>query len=104
MAIRKGKKTAAKAKAKARPKAKAKPKKQISHTKIDQVLGKAIVNKEFRAKLFKDPAGVGKRLGLNESGIEVIRKMDKKKFREFIKKLDAKLLKDAAAIIFCASY
>jgi hypothetical protein len=77
---------------------------QITHTKIEQVLGKAMVNKSFRSKLFRAPLKVGKSLGLNESGLEVLRNLDRKTFERFAKALDAKILKDAAEVIFCASY
>lgn len=76
--------------------------KQIAAAKIEQVLGKAMVDIKFQEKLFKDPEKVGKELGLNESGIELIKSLDKKSFESFIKKLDAKLLIEAATVSFCA--
>jgi hypothetical protein len=79
-------------------------KREITHAKIMQTLGKAMLDTAFQEKLFKNPGEVGKKLGLNDSGIELIKKMDKNAFTEFTRNLDAKLSKDAAIIIFCASY
>lgn len=80
------------------------PKGEITHVKIAQTLGKAMLDPEFQKMLFSDPERVGKKLGLNESGIEMIKKMDRNIFAEFSRALDSKLMKDAAVIIFCAAY
>lgn len=77
---------------------------EIAHARIEQVLGKAMLDEGFQETLFTDPEKVGRELGLNESGIALVKKIDRKAFKEFKKRLDAKLLRDAAAIIFCASY
>lgn len=77
---------------------------EITHAKIMQTLGKAMLDTAFQEKLFANPGEVGKKLGLNDSGIELIKKMDRKAFAEFTKNLDTRLTKDAAIIIFCASY
>ena len=77
---------------------------EITHARIMQTLGKAMLDTEFQEKLFANPGEIGKKLGLNESGIELIKKMDKDAFIGFTRNLDARLSKDAAIIIFCASY
>lgn len=75
---------------------------EITHRKIEQILGKALINEIFLEKLLTDPVKVGRELGLNESGIEILKTSDLKILTKFREKLSAKLLKDAATIIFCA--
>jgi len=77
---------------------------EITHAKIEQTLGKAMLDPKFQKMLFSNPERVGKELGLNESSIELIKKIDPRVFVEFTKNLDARLKKDAALIIFCAAY
>lgn len=77
---------------------------EITHAKIAQTLGKAMVDQEFQEILFSDPERVGKELGLNKSGIELLREIDRKAFIEFSRNLSSRLMKDATAIIFCAAY
>lgn len=77
---------------------------EITHAKIEQVLGKAMVDDSFRNRLFREPEKVGEELGLNESSIKVLQSIEPRSFDEFGKRLSSSLLKDAALIIFCASY
>lgn len=77
---------------------------EITHAKIAQTLGKAMLDLDFQEKLFSNPEKMGKELKLNESGIELIKMMDRKAFADFARNLDHRLMKDAAIIIFCAAY
>lgn len=77
---------------------------EITHSKMEQTLGKAILDEDFRKKLFSDPDGIGRKLGLNKEGIELIKNMDQQAFTKFKAMLREDLMKSAAVIIFCASY
>lgn len=77
---------------------------EITHVKVEQILGKAMVDAEFREKLLRNPEMIGKELGLNKSSTELIKSIDRKAFEEFERKLNSSLIKDAATVIFCASY
>jgi hypothetical protein len=74
---------------------------EITYSKLAQTLGRAMIDAEFREKLLKDPKGVGKELGLNESGIEALSKLDRTALSGFTDRLGTKLLQDGAVIIFC---
>ncbi len=63
-----------------------------------------MIDPDFQEKLFSNPEKLGKIVGLNESGIKIIKNIDNKIFSGFLSKLDSKLIKDAAEIIFCAAY
>lgn len=77
---------------------------EITHVKVEQILGKAMVDAEFREKFFRNPEMIGKELGLNKSSIELMKSIDRKAFEEFERKFNSSLIKDAATIIFCGSY
>jgi hypothetical protein len=75
---------------------------EITHGKLAQTLGRAMVETEFRRELLSSPERVGRDLGLNPSGIEILAGIDPEVFERFAKMLGAKLTKDAATVIFCA--
>ena len=77
---------------------------EITHSRMEQTLGKAILDEDFREKLFSDPDGIGKKLGLNEEGINLIKNLDQQAFSKFKATLREDLMKSAAVVIFCASY
>jgi hypothetical protein len=74
---------------------------EITYSKLAQTLGRAMIDDAFREKLLKDPKAMGKELGLNDTGIEILSKLDRELLASFTGRLGTKLLQDGAVVIFC---
>jgi hypothetical protein len=70
---------------------------------IEQVLGHAMLNADFREQLFSDPENCGREAGLNEADIAFLKRMDRKTFAAFKDKLSNQLMKNASVVIFCGN-
>ncbi len=71
--------------------------------KIERILGKAIVDPEFRKVLFECPSKVAKQYELDEETLHMIEHLDRRSIEKLAKSLEARITKDAAVIIFCGS-
>jgi hypothetical protein len=71
---------------------------------IEQALGHAMVDAAFQERLFSDPEGVGREIGLDEKDIELLKSMDKESFVMFREKLDTQMMKEPGVILFCQTY
>lgn len=71
--------------------------------KIERILGRAIVDSDFRKTLFECPSDVAKEYELDEESLQVIKQIDKRSIERLGRSLEARITKDAAVIIFCAS-
>lgn len=71
--------------------------------KIERILGKAIVDPNFRKTLFECPSDVAKQYELDEESLKAIKQIDRGSIEKLAKGLEARITKDAAVIICCGA-
>lgn len=69
--------------------------------KVESIIGKAVVDGDFLEAVFKDPERVAKEFNLDQKGLAVIKQLKKPELEKFAKSFNARIMKDAAIIIFC---
>lgn len=77
---------------------------QPMNSNIEQALGHAMLDADFRESLFSDPEEIGRELGFDDKDIALLKSMDRQDFAEFNSKLNAQMAKLPVIIIFCATY
>lgn len=71
--------------------------------KFERILGRAIVDPNFRKTLFECPADVAKEYEMDEESLAAIKQIDRSSIEKLAKSLETRITKDAAVIIFCGS-
>lgn len=71
-------------------------------TRVQTVLGRAIVDEEFRDTLFDRLDIVAKEYELSEIDLRIVKNVNMEEIEELAEALNSKIIKAAAAIIFCA--
>ncbi|MGD2247737.1 MAG: Os1348 family NHLP clan protein [Candidatus Methanofastidiosia archaeon] len=71
---------------------------------IEQALGRAMLDADFQNELFGNPDEVGRKVGLSDEEIALLKKMNVKDFAQFRDNLNTSLGKLPIVPIFCAAY
>jgi len=66
---------------------------------LEAIIGRAVIDREFRGKLLKDPAGVVAEYKLKQEDIDALRSL-RDKLKDLIPKLDDCIAK-MTVVIFC---
>jgi hypothetical protein len=69
--------------------------------KLEIVLGKAILDEDFRNQLFDCPEAICKEYGLDERALEIIKSLSREEIEELAKATENEMIKNSAGIIFC---
>ena len=59
----------------------------VPSPQLNELLGKALLDEQLRARLFTDPEGVAREFNLTESEREAIKRLDRQKFAQAIDRL-----------------
>ena len=70
--------------------------------KIESLIGKAIVDPDFRETLFERTSDIAKEYELDEDSMEGLKQIDRSLVDNLAKSFEGKIMKEAADIIFCA--
>ncbi len=73
------------------------------HTALEAIVGRAILDPEFREVLLRAPERVQEEYNLADEEVEALRQIRPSHLETFADTLKASLLKAAAVTIFCAS-
>jgi hypothetical protein len=73
----------------------------MKNVTIETVLGRCMTDADFQEKIFSNPEGIGRKIGLTESDIDVLKNVDQKAFFEFREKLDSQFTRSPVTTIFC---
>lgn len=67
---------------------------------VQSLIGRAVVDEEFRTLLEREPEQVGREFGLDDIHVEFVKNMAPE-IVEMANSLNYKIMKEAAGIIFC---
>jgi hypothetical protein len=70
--------------------------------KIERLLGRAIVDADFRATLFDRPGDIAEEYELDEVSIEGLKQIDRNLVNKLAISFEGRIMKEASDIIFCA--
>lgn len=68
---------------------------------LERVLGRAIIDEDFRKHLFQYPEKVCRAEGLDEKALEIIKSLDLEEFEKLAKSTENEMVKNSAGIILC---
>jgi hypothetical protein len=61
--------------------------KLVSSPQLNELLGKALLDEQLRARLFADPETVAREFNLTEPETEAIKRLDRQKFAQALDRL-----------------
>lgn len=73
----------------------------MKNVTVETVLGRAMTDADFQEELFSDPEEIGRKIGLTESDIAILKSVDQKAFFKFKEKLDSQFTRSPVTTIFC---
>lgn len=68
---------------------------------LEIVLGRAIIDGDFRKKLFMCPEKASNEYGLDEKSLDLIKSLDPEEIERLAKSTENEIVKNSAGIIFC---